>query len=93
MKYYRLNIVCLLFLLFLACPVLAQQKVDLNTATVEQLVELKGVGEVIAQRIIDYRLEHKGFKSIEELAQVKGVGGKTLDQLKPLLVVNEVKQK
>jgi len=93
MRKFRLSFVCLLLVaLLFAAPVLAQQKIDLNNATVEQLIELKGVGEVIAQRIIDYRLEHNGFKAVEELGQVKGVGDKTLDNLKALLVVNEVKQ-
>jgi len=93
MKIIRNSCICVfLFVLLAVVPVSAQQSININTATVEQLVELKGVGEVIAQRIIDYRQEHNGFKSVDELAAVKGVGDKTLENLRPVLIVQEQKQ-
>ncbi len=56
---------------------------DLNTATMAQLEELTGVGPVLAQRIIDWRTEHGRFGSVDELAEVSGIGERTLEELRP----------
>ncbi|MFF0746569.1 ComEA family DNA-binding protein [Streptomyces sp. NPDC004111] len=48
--------------------------VSLNTATVEQLDTLPGVGPVLARHIVDYRTQHGGFRSVEELREVDGIG-------------------
>lgn len=48
--------------------------VSLNTATVDQLDTLPGVGPVLAQHIIDYRSQHGGFRSVDELREVNGIG-------------------
>ena len=56
--------------------------VSLNSATAEELTELKGVGEVTAQAIVAYREEHGGFKDVEELLEVSGIGPTKLAQLK-----------
>ena len=56
--------------------------VSLNNATTEELTELKGVGEVTAQAIVAYREEHGGFKDVEELLEVSGIGPAKLAQLK-----------
>ncbi len=50
--------------------------ININTADAEELMKLKGIGEVLAERIIAYRDEHGGFGSIEELMEVKGIGDK-----------------
>jgi competence protein ComEA len=57
--------------------------VNLNTATLEQLDTLDGVGPGIAQRILDYRQQHGGFRRVEELADVPGIGAKRLTALTP----------
>jgi competence protein ComEA len=57
--------------------------VNLNTATLEQLDTLDGVGPGIAQRILDYREQNGGFRRVEELAEVPGIGAKRLAALTP----------
>jgi competence protein ComEA len=56
--------------------------VNLNTATLEQLDTLDGVGPTTAQKILDYRTEHGGFGSVEELDQIPGIGEKRLAALR-----------
>jgi len=61
--------------------------VNLNTATLAQLDTLPGVGPVLAQRIVDYRAQHNGFRSVGELRQVDGVGDARFEQLRSLVTV------
>lgn len=56
--------------------------VNINTATKEELVDLPGVGESTAEKILDYRNEKKGFKRKEDLMNVKGIGKKKFDNIK-----------
>lgn len=62
-------------------------KVNLNTATLEELDDLPKVGPVLARRILDWRKEHGSFKSVEDLDAVDGVGPKMLAALLPLVTV------
>ncbi|MGW5678520.1 helix-hairpin-helix domain-containing protein [Streptomyces sp. NPDC003860] len=59
--------------------------VSLSTATVQQLDTLPGVGPVLAQHIVDYRTEHGGFRSVDELREVDGIGARRFADLKPLV--------
>ena len=60
-------------------------KVHLSTATAEQLDEIDGLGPTLAERIVEYREAHRGFRSIEELAEVEGIGEKRLAALRDAL--------
>lgn len=60
---------------------------DLNTATLDQLEELPGVGPVLAQRILDYRLKQGRFTSVDELREVSGIGDQRFAELKDLVRV------
>jgi competence protein ComEA len=60
-------------------------KIHLSTATVEQLDGVDGIGPTLAQRIIEYRDSHGGFRSLAELAQVDGIGEKRLATLREAL--------
>jgi competence protein ComEA len=56
--------------------------IKINTATAEQLDQLTGIGPAIAQRIIDYRTKNGGFKNVDELKLVSGIGDKLFEKIK-----------
>ena len=62
--------------------------VDLNTAGVEELTTLPGIGESLAKRIIDYRTAHGPFESPEGLLEVSGIGEKKLEELRDYITVD-----
>ena len=61
--------------------------VNINTASKKELDALPGIGEVLAQRIIDYRSANGLFSTVDDLTKVKGIGAKTLEKLKPYATV------
>jgi competence protein ComEA len=67
--------------------------IDLNSATAAQLETLPGIGPKTAERIIQYREKNGGFKKIEELMNVRGVGEKSFLKLKALIVVHPLRTK
>jgi competence protein ComEA len=69
----------------------AGEVVNLNTATATQIATLPGIGEKAAQRIIEYREKNGGFKKVEELMNVKGIGEKSFLKLKPLVTVGDAR--
>lgn len=62
-------------------------KININTASVGQLLLLPDIGETLAKRIIDYRTQYGEFYSVEDLLLVKGIGEKKLEQLRDLITV------
>jgi competence protein ComEA len=61
--------------------------VNVNTATIDQLESLPGIGPTLAQRIVDYREGHGPFRSVDELLNVSGIGDQTLAELRPKVTV------
>ena len=75
-------------------PLSAAEKnnpIDLNRATARELIQLPGVGEVIAKRIVDFREEHGPFKRVEDLMKVKGIGEKSLKKIRPYIRIGKSK--
>lgn len=64
-------------------------KVNLNTATVEQLTTVPGVGPKLAARIVEQRQKSGSFKSVQEILTVKGIGEKNLAKIQTYLTVGE----
>ena len=81
---------------FLICLVILFQataddieKININTATEEELVQLNGVGYEYAARIIEYREEWGPFETPEDLMEVKGIGPKTFEKNMDIIVVED----
>jgi len=66
-------------------PRAPQRPVNLNTATVTELMQLPRIGQKTAERILAFRKQHGGFQRPEELMNVKGIGEKAFSRLKPFL--------
>ena len=62
-------------------------RININTASAEDLKKLKGIGDAKAQRIIEYRQSHGGFASPEEITMVKGIGEATFEKNRDLIKI------
>lgn len=61
--------------------------VNINSASAQELDSLPGIGPTYAQRIIDYRTSNGGFKSVDEIKNVKGIGDKTFEKFKDKITI------
>ncbi len=64
-------------------------RIDINTATKQELISLPGIGEAMAERIIHYREDNGKFTSLNDLVKVKGIGKKKLEQITPFCTVKQ----
>jgi len=62
--------------------------ININTASKEMLMQLPGIGEEYAERIILFREDHGPFESVEQLVKVRGIGKKSLERIRPYLTVD-----
>ena len=69
----------------------ADEKVDINTATVKELKTIPGIGQVIAERIVEYRETERAFSTVDDLLNVKGIGKATLEKIRAYIIVGEKK--
>lgn len=64
-----------------------KEKININTASEEELMTLSGIGEALAQRIVEYRKEHGAFSAIEEIKNVRGIGEARFNAIKDYIAV------
>jgi len=98
MRTKRRTLVCLLSLFFLmtvssfpgwfhGAHAEVDGQININQASVEELVQLPRVGPKVAERIVEHRTQNGAFQSVDDLKNVQGIGDKVLEQLRPLVCV------
>jgi competence protein ComEA len=86
-NFYLIAFTVLFFVLSGTCVALATETININTATVDQLTQLKRVGDAYAQRIVEYRETVGPFEKPEDIMKVKGIGKKTWEANKDRIVI------
>jgi len=90
-KFKKLSVLCIAvsIVVLLVAPALNAEpgKINLNTATVEELTQLKRVGFKYAERIVKFREENGAFKTTEDILKVPGIGTKTFELNKDRIIV------
>lgn len=71
-----------------SASVQSNEKIDLNQATLSELVTLPGIGEAKAQAIVDFREQYGAFEDISELSYVPGIGNTLLNSIQDLVIIN-----
>nr|WP_321465572.1 helix-hairpin-helix domain-containing protein [uncultured Desulfobulbus sp.] len=82
----KLYLAIILILLFTTA---AFAKININTASAEELATLNGIGSAKAEAIVAYRTEHGKFATVDDLAKVKGIGEKIIEKIKPEATTEE----
>lgn len=62
-------------------------RININTATAQELTSIPGIGEITAQRIVEYRMKYGKFYSLNDLLHIKGIGESTLEDIRPYITV------
>ena len=83
------SVFVLILFVLTAGGLLAQGKVDINSADVKELMSLRGVGEVRAKAIVAYRQTHGPFQSLDDLKQVAGIGDKIIQDNQSHIVLGK----
>jgi len=94
-RFFMAVLVVIMFGLTSAIHVTAgdSEKININTATAEELMQLNGVGSKYADRIIAYREKFGPFKTPEDLMQVPGIGQKTFETNQEIIIIEEPQKK
>ena len=100
-KTFTAIVTAVIMVLFAALPLMAAEeaapakkstvlegKLNVNTASAEQLTMLPGIGEATAKNIMDYRTQNGNFKAVDDLLKVKGIGEKTLEKMKGYVILD-----
>ncbi len=72
-----------------AAPVADERLININTATLEELMTLPGIGKAYAERVVEYRQKNGPFKKVEDLLNVRGIGEKTFEKIRPRLTTGK----
>lgn len=88
-RFVALSLVAVLALLLSGISVYAGDaaKIDINKASAEELTQLKGIGPSLAAKIVEYRDKNGPFKNPEDITMVSGIGAKTYENNKDLIVI------
>ena len=78
----------LVFILLPLASAQASEKININTASAQELTELKYIGDKVAERIVQYRDEHGPFKSPDDITNVRGIGIKIFEANKDRITLN-----
>ncbi|MDE0157950.1 MAG: helix-hairpin-helix domain-containing protein [Gammaproteobacteria bacterium] len=85
----KLRYLAAAMLLCLPVTLFAAGTVDINTADKETLMNLNGIGESFAERIIEYREQNGGFKAVQELTNIRGIGQTLVEKNREMLTVGD----
>ena len=84
MKFHRL-IHKFILLVALSAPLLAQETININTASIQELMRIPGVGRAVAGRIVEFREKHGPFRRTQELIAIKGMNARRYRQISSLI--------
>lgn len=85
--YKRLNPRCLQFINFYEKEIQGFKKVDINKGNKEELRKIKGIGSVLAERILSYREKYGPFRKTEDIKKVKGIGDKMFEKMRKEIIL------
>ena len=70
-------------------PITTSERININTATLEELITLPGIGPALAQRILDFREAYGPFQNLVDLTDVEGIGTKKIEAIKDLITLED----